>query len=1693
MNNVIYDVVYTTGKYDKTANFGVLRGNNQPAVLTEACMHDYVKEGRRLNNDLYKKAMAYSYVRAYLEYYEAGVFPYGEIGGRIFYKYGYKPVGFNPNNYDHGEEVNQAKVSLIKNGAVIDTQYTDRAYDGYFFFDMLEEGDYTVKVEKDGMPTKTELFTVVKGSITKKDIIFDQSPVVETSNATELVFVGQAENGGNGVSAKWRKNNLEGLVGYKLYWSSDLTNWKLVADETSLSADIVTSRGLVTVNIESKDDFIDVPTTDPKFFKVVAIGNVTSSDSEIYVNASFSGDKKILIVDAFQTESGNVQIDESIARGYFNSLSKISSVGTISTINTSRIWESYIDINDYDIVVWVLANEKAENENFSLKETIAVKKFLEQGGKIIVSGSDIGYDMIINGKRNSEQDFYTDYLKAKCSSDFSGTTGLGTGVSGSYLEGENLSFTSNMLEFSTDEITPWGGSEPILKDENGKDLAVAYSGTFGASVEIGRIAHFAFPLETLSQSELDKVISKTFNYFDVFIQSPPPPKPSVTEFLSAEVNNNNDGVLLKWAKSNSSYVAGYNIYYAESSDVNTWKQVVDYQGTVASDKSIDVKFVDFIDKPVDESNLIFKISTVAYSNEQSVLGDESNLLYFAKNRGVLDVLIIDAFDRDLSAYDKSVNLLSIHNNIFSENEFVRSVSTATNEAITKSGGVNLSKFHAIYWISGEESTVDETFSDGEQAKIKLYLESGGALFVSGSEIGWDLMKKGQPSDKEFYSNYLKSEFINDGKSEYNTAYGTSGTLFTNVTFEFSKLWVVKYPDVINAVNGASNVLTYSNGINSGIAYKGKFGSSEVDGGVVYLSFPIETANVADIELILDKSLDYFSDLAKNTAPFAKNDNAEVISESIIEIDVLLNDIDSDNDIKKSTLAIVDKPANGVVSVASNIINYTSNSGFIGNDSFTYSIADETGKVSSKATVLVKVIEGTGLPYETEVDLNHPKRDMRAVFIATVSNLDWPFSNKNSATTQMSNFKAILEKFEDANINTVMFQVRPAADVLYKSSIEPWSSVLTSTQSQDPGYDPLQFAIDESHKRGMELHAWVNPYRTYSGKSSTVGTGNPSAMQIENKHPEWILVSNQGRHILNPGIPEVIDYVVSIVDELASNYDIDGVHFDDYFYFYEGTDDALDATEYATYNPDGLNKADWRRANVDKLMDAVNTKIQEINLAQKKNIIFGISPFGIWKNGVPEGISGMNSYSVIFADPISWLEKGYVDYLAPQLYWKIGGSQDYDKLSKWWNDKVAEHNRYSMPSQGLYRMTDSNWPAQEILNQISLNRKEENKNTLGQIFFRALNLARNEKKIITELKSNSFQYPSVPASYIWKEDIAPNKPESLVYSGGELSWSKPSFASDSDTARKYIVYRFNTMEELITDKHNGRRIVAITGSNSIVVPNSWLNYGENYICVSSLDKNNNESELSNVAVVDSRPTYCDAKGLDSSSEWIQKVEFHNTAYNSGNNNGYADFTNQIFQLKVGGETSMELIPGFNGASLDEHWKVFIDFNNDGDFKDKGETIYSSSSTSKEKIVKVISLPSTIIEGVYRMRIMMKGTTSSNDIDACTDMAKGEVEDYLVNLTVKDLSIDDINFGKSIGVAFPNPFSNELQFKLDLDKNEDVEFIVYNYMGQVVLQDVYTARKGENTININSTQWSQGVYLMLVRTESGRKSVYELIKQ
>ena len=283
-------------------------------------------------------------------------------------------------------------------------------------------------------------------------------------------------------------------------------------------------------------------------------------------------------------------------------------------------------------------------------------------------------------------------------------------------------------------------------------------------------------------------------------------------------------------------------------------------------------------------------------------------------------------------------------------------------------------------------------------------------------------------------------------------------------------------------------------------------------------------------------------------------------------------------------------------------------------------------------------------------------EMRAAWISTVYNIDWP-KTQNDQATQEREYTQLLDNLKSVGINTVVVQVRPNGDALYKSNINPWSEYLTGTQGKDPGYDPLPFLIDEAHKRGMEFHAWFNPYRvTTSGTDlSKLAANNPARL-----HPDWLLEYKSGSNkalAYNPGLPEVRKHIVDSVSEVVKNYDIDGVHFDDYFYRSGMNDDA-------TYNQygNGQDKGDWRRENVNALLREVNASIKSI----KSNVAFGVSPSGIWRNisSDPTGSDtrGNESYSSSYADTRAWIKQGLVDYVVPQLYWPIGYSAaDYSKL------------------------------------------------------------------------------------------------------------------------------------------------------------------------------------------------------------------------------------------------------------------------------------------------------------------------------------------------------------------------------------------------------------------------------------------------
>ncbi len=477
----------------------------------------------------------------------------------------------------------------------------------------------------------------------------------------------------------------------------------------------------------------------------------------------------------------------------------------------------------------------------------------------------------------------------------------------------------------------------------------------------------------------------------------------------------------------------------------------------------------------------------------------------------------------------------------------------------------------------------------------------------------------------------------------------------------------------------------------------------------------------------------------------------------------------------------------------------------------------------------------------------PKREFRAAWVATVTNLDWPSSNRLTTDEQKAELISILDKLKSININSVFLQVRTECDALYNSPYEPWSYWLTGAQgiAPSPYYDPLQFAIQQAHKRGMELQAWINPYRAVK----SVKNGNPSYtlsfQHVARLHPDWIL--NYGSEwILDPGNPAVRAYVTRVIMDIVNRYDVDGIHWDDYFYSYSGTT-TQDSASWRLYKNGFTNIGDWRRNNVNLLVQEVHDSI----MAVKPWIKFGISPFGIWKSGVPAGIVGMDAYSQIYGDAVAWMQNKWLDYLTPQLYWKLGGGQDYAKLLPWWASQV--NGRHLYPGEAAYQI--NTWSSySEMPNHIRLARSTQN--CFGNVYFRALvGLLDNEKGFTDSLKNNFYKYPALLPQMAWKDSVPPNPPQNLKYEriastgSAGLVWDLPQTASDGDTASRYVVYRFNTGTISQSDINDPQNIVTLEGdreSTPAIPPNSGIGY---YYAVTSLDRNSNESQASQIIKVD----------------------------------------------------------------------------------------------------------------------------------------------------------------------------------------------------------------------------------------------------
>lgn len=365
-----------------------------------------------------------------------------------------------------------------------------------------------------------------------------------------------------------------------------------------------------------------------------------------------------------------------------------------------------------------------------------------------------------------------------------------------------------------------------------------------------------------------------------------------------------------------------------------------------------------------------------------------------------------------------------------------------------------------------------------------------------------------------------------------------------------------------------------------------------------------------------------------------------------------------------------------------------------------------------------------------------KEPVRGIWLATVSRLDWPpisSVNISSPAIRISQQqKALTDKLDNLKrlgINTVFFQVKPDGTALWQSKILPWSDTLTGTIGQDPGYDPLQFMLDEAHKRGMKVHVWFNPYRvSVNTKSSTVAelnstlSQNPSSVYV--LHRDWIRTSGE-RFVLDPGIPDVRDWITSIVAEVVENYPVDGVQFDDYFYTESPGSTLSDSQTFRKYGQGFDSKADWRRHNTQQLIEQVSQTIKKI----KPEVEFGVSPAGVWRNRShdPAGSDtrGAAAYDESYADTRRWVQSGLLDYIAPQLYWPFArDAARYDVLAKWWAGVVKSTNTRLYIGVALYKVgepsrKEPDWTVQggvpELKKQLDLNESEPNIN--GTILFR----------------------------------------------------------------------------------------------------------------------------------------------------------------------------------------------------------------------------------------------------------------------------------------------------------------------------------------------------------------------------------------
>ncbi len=672
---------------------------------------------------------------------------------------------------------------------------------------------------------------------------------------------------------------------------------------------------------------------------------------------------------------------------------------------------------------------------------------------------------------------------------------------------------------------------------------------------------------------------------------------------------------------------------------------------------------------------------------------------------------------------------------------------------------------------------------------------------------------------------------------------------------------------------------------------------------------------------------------------------------------------------------------------------------------------------------------------------NPKREVRAAWLTTHSAIDWPNlpnTNTNQAS-QKQKILDILDSYKNLNINTVFFQVRNISDAMYKSNLVPWSTLLTGTYNGTPPnlFDPLQFVIDEAHKRGLELHAWLNPYR--------VATSVSSYNSLPSTHPAKqagirVLV-NGAVHYLDPGLTAVRNHIKAVVSEIVNNYDVDGIHYDDYFY--QTNLSTQDATTFADEPRGYTNIDDWRRNNITLLISETNATIKAI----KPWVKLGVSPSGIYRSktaqypeGSDTGTGTTQHYNSHYADTKVWLEQSLLDYLTPQVYWYIGQTgSDFQKLIPWWNG--INTTRHITIGIAAYKVGDAtNYPGvfetntNEIPQQIDMIRATSN--LKGASYYNTTTLNANKNSFRTKLLASQYNTPAIIPAMTWIDNTAPAEPTTLAASlqsgKTKLTWTAP--ATTTDELQKVVRYAVYRSTSSTIDYNNSASLIAIIPSTDVsytdnaVTPGAGTSY---YYAVTSLDRISNESVASNI-VAD--PT-------------VLPVKLINFAAKKDNN-----------RIKIEWSTASE-------TNSDYFLIEKAGANGIFSYLDK----QNSSAENTNAVRNYIAFDSNPFNGTnyYRLTQFDKNGVTSKPEFTSVDFNE------LIIVNAK---------------AFPNPTQKDINFSLDNFLGKSIKTRLINLYGQVVHEEEFDTQSGSNQYQLGlKNELPKGQYILTLTDNTFKKNI------